>query len=276
MPTFFNRTQGFEPGSPAKALPRIAFRVLVGEVNCIVECPVCGKKAETLFEAFVVETTCPHCRYCYCPILYFDPTHFIDQPEGFREELKSYIAYSNQRFAHSDFKTGIASGKLVVLFPMVDAWRILRGWRKTVWNLSVLLYMGGPVLASITACIVTRNLWYLSATVLIWFFHKVVSEFLRRLGQQILVAVFFSVPFLALWYFKGLTHWSTFSWFCVLWFFVGFFFADALQNRLAKSLLMKNEELFKRAGSASVIYMTDPPLSFAMRTRRWGRKPLPF
>jgi hypothetical protein len=193
------------------------------------------------------------------------------QPPDFADWLKKYIVNSNSHYSHAEFKEGIKSKKLVVLFPIIDAFGILRGWRAGAFNLSVLIYRLGPLLASLLALYLTKNAWYLAGIFLPEFFGKSVSLFLRNTMQQVQAVAVFLIIAAILWHFNGLNHWSTFSVFCVAWRLGGFFLADSLQGRLALGVLLSDPKLFEDAAGSGRIYINHARMPSFMRYRYWRR-----
>lgn len=240
-------------------------------MDSITECPACSKKALVSSTEFFVETTCPSCKYCYGPVFYFDPVHAFNQsnPLEFREWVEGYVINSNRHYTHEKFTDGIKTKELVVLFPLVDAWNILRGWRRAVWGASAAFYQFGPLIASLLITFLTRNPWYLGGIALTWIFGKAGASFLRQTLQQIQVISFFCFPLLILWYSFGIRHWSTFSVLCVIWRLGGFFVSDWLQGKLAVECLLQDADYFEKILSTAAIYISPAPSSWSMRMRKF-------
>lgn len=237
-------------------------------MNYASECPLCSKRHQVDFTEFLVEATCPSCKYCYGPVYYFDPVHATYQEQGFREQLQEFIAHSKNKFSHAVFLEGLKNKTLTVLFPIVDAWVILPGWRRVLWTATVVLYRFGPLIASVLVTWITRNLWFLGGIVAAEFFGRTVSAFLRRPMQQIQVIGIFSVIGGTLGFIYGFRHWSVFSVFCVILRVGVFFYADALQNKLAVAALSNDERFFERLRDKGLILLLPPQPGSSWRMRK--------
>lgn len=240
-------------------------------MNVVTECPICSKKASIPMVSFLVETTCPSCQFCYEPIFHFDPAHVIYQETGFGEWFADYVINSNKGYSYEQFRQGVNDGKLVAMFPLVQPFVILRGWRKGVFNLSVILYRFGPIIASLLACYFGHSAWYLSGIVLTEFFGKSVHLFLRNTLQQVQVVGFFLLIALVCGYFFGVFHWSTFGFVCVAWRLGGFFITDAMQDGMARSALYSDPNLFAALIGTEKIYVAPAKQPSFMKYRKWRR-----
>lgn len=238
-------------------------------MNCTTECPVCSKMDSIPTMSFLLETTCPHCKFCYEPVFYFDPAHLFRQEAGFGEWFSDYIVNSNSHHSFEDFKLGVDGKKLVALFPLAEPFTILNGWRLGVFNLSVILYRVGPIITSLLAWYFSHNAWYLSGIVLPEFFGRSVSMFLRNTLQEVQVVLFFLIVAGICGYFFDPYHWTTFGLVCVAFRLGGFFFTDAMQARLARGALYSDRNLFTAVIGTAKVFVAPAKRPSFMKYRKW-------
>jgi hypothetical protein len=240
-------------------------------MDVVIECPICSKKASVSFAEFLVETTCPSCQYCYEPVHHFDAAHLLYQGPGFADEFRAFIIHSNGEYTYEKFREGVDDKTLVARFPLIQPYRLFRGWRKGVFNFGVFLYLCGPVVASLWAWYVTHSTLYLSGVLLPWLFGKSVHLFLKNTMQQVQAVSVFLIGALICAYFFGRYNWTVFGLVCVA-FRLGVFFAtDAIQDRFAQGSLYADQGLYEAFVGTGAFFVTSSPQPSYMSTRKWRR-----
>lgn len=238
-------------------------------MNCTTECPVCSKMDSIPTMSFLLETTCPHCKFCYEPVFYFDSVHLFRQEAGFGEWFADYIVNSNNHHSYEDFKLGVDNKKLVALFPLVEPSSILEGWRLGAFNLLVTLYRVGPIVASLLAWYFGHSAWYLSGIMLPALYKPIVGMFLRNTLQQVQVVLFFLIIAGIFGYFLGMYHWIVFALVCVAFRLGGYFFADAMQGRLARGALYSDPIFFAAVIGTAKVFVAPAKRPSFMKYRKW-------
>lgn len=180
-----------------------------------------------------------------------------------KKELKAFIEDYNKAnnlpiditdsINHEDFVVGFRSNKMGIKILKGVEYTLLSGWRKTIFNILVILYMVAPIIIVPLWAYHQSDWWLLLGIAFSYTFTffaiyttATIPIRFRWLKNIIIFFTLFSIGY----WFKNSFHiqdYLTFFYFCSLWGSALFQMAESTQKHYAKQALVKNSDLFYTA-----------------------------
>ena len=164
------------------------------------------------------------------------------------EVMEEYDALHNipidvtDAITHEEFVTGVRNKTIGFKVMQGEPITLVKGVRKTVFNILVMLYIVAPFLIIPFWAYHESNWWLLIGIVVA---SLLAPQLAQRKGHSI--GGLFLLACVGFWFFKGIHNYYTFLSLCALWGYMFFQMADNAQTEYAIQSLIDSPELFKKA-----------------------------
>ena len=175
-----------------------------------------------------------------------------EEPEGlsyetFSKMLGESIPEANQNTTHADFVAGVQSRTMGFKCIEGKPHQLIRGARRTVFTVLVLLYLAiPPVLVPLWAWH-EHNWWLLLGIIVSGIGTWIAARLVCSSKRQTSIGAFFLVAFLTSSIFLGLHSYLTFFLLSAWWGLMLFIVADNAEKEYAMQSLVENRDLFDQA-----------------------------
>ena len=171
---------------------------------------------------------------------------FTKTPE-FQESVAWNISAANKHITHADFAIGTQSGTLGFKCMSGELCQFIRGARRTVFNILVLLCMVAPIVFIPLWAWHERRWWFLTGIVASVLGSCIATRLIYNSQKQNSVGAFLLVASIACWLGFGIDSYSTFLALCALWGLMLFMIADNVERQYAMQSLIENPDVFEDA-----------------------------
>jgi hypothetical protein len=156
--------------------------------------------------------------------------------------MQQHIAEANQGITHAEFAAGAQNGKIGFKCLVGEPQQFITGARKAIFNIFVLLYTVAPLILVPIWAYHERNAWLLIGIPVSY-----IASFSAAAHSK-LIFLFFLLC-IGVWLKAGFSfhQYITFFFFCSLWGYMCFQWAEATQNDYALHSLIDHPEIFNRA-----------------------------
>lgn len=156
--------------------------------------------------------------------------------------MQRRIAEANEGITHAEFAAGAQGGTIGFKCMVGEPQQFIRGARKAIFNLFVLLYIVGPLILIPLWAYRERNAWLLIGIPISYLgsFSAAFNSKLIFLFLMLCIGVWFKAGF-------SFHQYITFFFFCALFGYLFFQLAESTQNEYALQSLIERPEIFDRA-----------------------------
>ena len=163
-------------------------------------------------------------------------------PELVAQMLRQRIADANEGITHQEFAAGVQSGTIGFKWMIGEPQQFLRGARKAIFSILVLLYTIAPLILISLWAYRERNGWLLLGIPISY-----VASYSAAAGSK-LVFLFLALC-IGVWLKLGFSfhQYITFFFFCALWGYLFFELAESTQNEYALQSLIARADIFDQA-----------------------------
>jgi len=156
--------------------------------------------------------------------------------------MQQSIAAANEGITHPEFAAGVQSGKIGFKCMMGEPHQFITGARKAIFNLFVLLYMLAPLILIPIWAYHERNAWLLIGIPVSY-----IASYSAAAHSKLIFL--FLMLCLGVWFGAGFSFhkYITFFFFCALFGYMCFEWAESTQNDYALQSLIEHPDIFDRA-----------------------------
>jgi hypothetical protein len=220
-------------------------------MNVKVTCPHCKRTIEVPGDVFSEVISCPTCNKKLQPSKEFVKTmpsldELLKTP-AFIESVKSSAAEANQGITHADFVAGVQGGTIGFKCMSGEPHQFIRGVRRNIFSIFVLLYMVAPIIFIPLWAWHERNWWLLSGIVVSFLGTRIAARLIYNQQKQTSIGAFLLIAAIASWLCLGIHSYCTFYVLSALWGLMLFMIADNVEREYAMQSLVENPEVFEDA-----------------------------
>lgn len=156
--------------------------------------------------------------------------------------LRESIVEANAGVTHADFVAGAHSGTMGFKCMIGEPQQFLRGTRKAIFSIFVVLYTIAPLLVVSVWAYHERNAWFLIGIPVSYIasYSAAARSKLIFLFQMLCIGVWLKAGF-------SFHQYITFFFFCSLWGYLFFRLAESTQNEYALQSLIERSDIFDHA-----------------------------
>lgn len=173
------------------------------------------------------------------------------------EKLNAQISEANKGITHSEFVSGILNKKLGFKVMKGEPSSLLKGYRKFIFNILVMLYSFAPLLIIPLWAYFESNWWFLIGIVISFIATRFSSKLIYNVKRQNSIGGFLFIAVIVLWISLGIPNYYTFFTLITLWGFMLFQIADNVEKEYAIQMLMDDPEIFDKSISQNKIMIFD-------------------
>jgi hypothetical protein len=169
-------------------------------------------------------------------------TRSRSSPELVAQVLRQTIADANEGVTHQEFAAGAQSGTIGFKCMIGEPQQFLRGARKAIFNIFVILYTIAPLILISLWAYRERNGWLLLGIPISY-----AASYSAAAGSK-LIFLFLALC-IGVWLKLGFSfhQYITFFFFCALWGYLFFQLAESTQNEYALQSLIERADIFDQA-----------------------------
>jgi len=175
----------------------------------------------------------------------------------FWEKLNAQIFEANKGIAHTEFVTGILNKKLGFKVMKGEPSALLKGYRKIIFNIIVMLYSFAPLLFIPLWAYIESNWWLLIGIIISFIATRFSAKLIYNEKRQNSIGGFLFIACIVLWIYLGIHNYYTFFTLSALWGFMFFQIADNVEKEYAIQMLIENSEIFDKAIAQNKIMIFD-------------------
>jgi hypothetical protein len=220
-------------------------------MNVKVTCPHCEKPIEVSGDLFSKIISCPTCNNNFQPSKEFAKTlpslDELRKTPAFVEARKSRAAEANQGITHADFVAGVQSGTMGFKCMFGEPYQFIRGARRAIFSILVLLYIVAPIVFTPLWAWHERKWWLLIGIVVSALGTRIAARLIYNEQKRYSVGAFLLIASIASWLGFGIHSYYTFFALSALWGLMLFMIADNAEEEYAMQSLIENPEVFEDA-----------------------------
>jgi hypothetical protein len=165
----------------------------------------------------------------------------------FQASLEADIAEANKNISHPDFVAGVQSGTLGFRCMFGEPYQFIRGARRTIFSILVLLYVIAPtILVSLWAWH-ERSWWLLLGIAVSAIGTRTAVRLIYNQKKQYSIGAFLLIASVVSWLCFGIHSYYTFFALCGLWGSMLFMIADNAEKEYAVQSLVEHPDIFEDA-----------------------------
>ena len=165
----------------------------------------------------------------------------------FQAALEADVAKANQGITHADFVVGVQSGTMGFKCISGEPYQFIRGARRTIFSILVLLYMVAPAIVIPLWAWHEHDWWLLSGIVVSAIATRIGARLIYSQKKQSSIGAFLLIGLIVSWFRFGIHSYYTFFALSALWGLMLFMIADNAEKEYALQSLLENPDVFKDA-----------------------------
>lgn len=211
-------------------------------------CPNCRTTFEVAGEFFNTVVSCPSCAESFNPMQELTKAAWerTKTPE-FQAALEADVAKANQGITHTDFVAGVQGGTMGFKCISGEPYQFIKGARRTIFSILVLLYMVAPALAIPLWAWHEHDWWLLFGIVVSAIATRIGARLIYNQKKQSFIGAIFLIGGIASWLHFGFHSHYTFLALSALWGLMLFMIADNAEKEYAMQSLVENPAVFEDA-----------------------------
>ncbi|MGC2693317.1 MAG: hypothetical protein WA228_11555, partial [Desulfobaccales bacterium] len=178
---------------------------------------------------------------------FWETTKTQEFQAAFKERLKETIAEANKKITHAEFISGMENQTIGFKVIGGGAYQLLTGYRKSMFNILVMLYSVAPFILIPIWAYLEGNWWLIIGIIISLIATLSAAKLIYNEQKQISIGGFLLFICILCYFFGGIHNYFTFFALCGLWGFVFFCIADKAESDYLMQLLLENSDLFNNA-----------------------------
>jgi hypothetical protein len=171
----------------------------------------------------------------------------LTKPPEFQAGLADSVAESNQGVTHADFVAGVQSGTMGFKCISGEPYQFIRGVRRTIFSVLVLLYMIAPAIAIPLWAWHEHDWWLLIGIIVSAIATRIGTRLIYNEKKQSSIGAILLIGLIISWVGFGIHSNWTFFVLAALWGLVLFMIADNAEKEYAMQSLVENPAVFEDA-----------------------------
>jgi len=211
-------------------------------------CPHCTKHFEVPSELFNTVVSCPTCDGKFNPMkeLVRESWELTKSPE-YHDYQNAHISETNKNIAHADFVAGMLNGTLGFTCMSGAPYKFIRGARRTIFNIMVMLYMFAPAIIIPLWAWHEHNCWLLLGIIVSLLGTCIAALLIYNQQKQTSIGALLLIASVTSLLCLGIHSYCTIFVLSALWGMMLYMIADNVEREYAMQSLIENPEVFEDA-----------------------------